>query len=167
MRDSTSMPTLKTKIRNMAQSDGQACCLRPRGGVQLSQEALRWGLPLQWSGMRVAHTDTHTHTNSHTHKHTGKKVAFDRAAARTGQLCSSDSTGHCLINTLTCDKSELDIKPKEPMLCFFFKLASVVCLYRFRIARHSLKMMMPNFFFFAVILIRKAARLHAPTDAQL
>lgn len=50
----------------------------------------------------------------YTHTRTGKKVAFHRAAVRTGQLCSSDSTGHCLINThtntLKCDKFKSDIR---------------------------------------------------------
>lgn len=66
----------------MAGSDGQACCLGPRGGVQLSQGALRWGLLLQWSGTRVAHTNR-------AHSHTQVKSSF-----LTEQLWEQDSCAY-------------------------------------------------------------------------
>lgn len=81
-------------------------------------EATWWGAavsgsaevrPFRFSGAERgwrshAHSRTHTHqqrnkTCAQIHMRTQVKSCFDRAAVRTGQLRSSDSTGHCLINT--------------------------------------------------------------------
>lgn len=99
MRNSTSTDARKQKRLGQTVM-GQACCLKPCGwGAAVSGSTeVRPSASLE-RNRGGAHTQKHLHTCTHTH--TGKRVAFDRAAVRTGQLCSSDSTGHCLITTRT------------------------------------------------------------------
>lgn len=91
-RNSTSTPMCKQKSeiwhrvigRHVVRDHVVGCsCLRERWGEAFRFNGAEWG----W----------HSLTQTHKHTHTGKE--FDRAAARTGQLCSSDSTGQCLINS--------------------------------------------------------------------